>query len=192
MKSPPQPSHRQARLPEKLFKPSFPLFLHPLLPSLALLALLALRRLTPPTLSSLPPTEVISLPPLVAGRSLPSVHPRLLISVIPSISFNVGLTWFLSLSRGFSPESNPPFVFSCLLRFSSPLFLPLQQQRQPPPPHPPSSPCCRPVSSECLLSNLVKRWRPADPPHPPSCPNTDWLLPTFVFPPKQVKYFASK
>lgn len=98
----------------KVFKSYFPLFRHPLVPSSPCSP-------GPPFPSFLPPTEVISLPPLVAAAApSPSVRRRLLISVIPSISFNVCLIWFLSLSRSSSPESKP----LCLLMSHS-FFLPL-------------------------------------------------------------------
>lgn len=98
---------------EELFKP----FVPP--PFATFFALFTLHLTRPPFLSSLPrPRSFLSH--RLSLRSLPSVRRRLLISVIPSISFNVCLTWFLSLSRGSSPESKP----LCLLMSHS-FFVPL-------------------------------------------------------------------
>lgn len=151
----PPPRHP---LGEKLFKPSLPLFLHPLLPSSPSSPSTSPApprpSRPPPFVSSL--TEVISLPPLVAAASPKSVRDFLSLSSLqfPSTSASLGSSLYLG-----APLPSPnPFVFSCLIRFF---------------PSPSSSTpagetaLTRPrrlVSSQRLYSDSVKRRRLPNPP----------------------------
>lgn len=122
-------------LGEKLFKPYFSLFLHPLLPSSPS------SPSTSPGLLSFPffpdrghfsPSACRpALPPLCPSATSYLCHPFNFLQRLPHL-----VPLFIS---GLLSRVQTPFVFSCLIRFSLPLLLPLQRERQP---------RRRPVSSE--------------------------------------------